>query len=117
MEQLSDCYPSLAGLTLRSFLLSLGFRTAPPALDNSSLPMHFMTPRSCEYCFGSISWDARLVPVSSFRIGRLQYKRICVVSRFANAKDVIRTLQGLEGVSGLKMMEEPKMRVKRGGEF
>jgi hypothetical protein len=33
-----------------------------------------MTPRSCEYCFGSVSWDARLVPVSSFRIGRLQYK-------------------------------------------
>jgi hypothetical protein len=63
-------------------------------LTFSSSSRETMSPRSCEYCFGSISWDARPVPVSSFRVGLLQYKRICVVSRFANAKSSIATRVG-----------------------
>jgi hypothetical protein len=45
-------------------------------LTFSSSSRKTMAPRSCEYCFGRISWDARPVPVSSFRVGRLQYKQI-----------------------------------------
>jgi hypothetical protein len=63
-------------------------------LTFSSSSRETMTPRSCEYCFGSISWEARSVPVSGFRIGRLQYKRICIVSRFPNAKSSIATQVG-----------------------
>jgi hypothetical protein len=50
-------------------------------LTFSSSSLETMTPRSCEYCFGSISWDARLALASSFRVGGLQYKRVRLVSR------------------------------------
>jgi hypothetical protein len=54
-------------------------------LTFSSSSLETMTPRSCEYCFGSISWDVRSALVSSFRVGGLQYRRICVVSRLAKS--------------------------------
>jgi hypothetical protein len=63
-------------------------------LTFSSSSRETMIPRSCEYCFGGMSWEARSVPVSGFRIGRLQYKRICIVSRFPNAKPSIATRVG-----------------------
>jgi hypothetical protein len=59
-------------------------------LTFSSSSRKTMAPWSCEYCFGRISWDACPVPVSSFRVGRLQYKQICVVSRFAKSSPATR---------------------------
>jgi hypothetical protein len=89
-----------------SYLTVTTLNPPPPSLlqQRSSNPI----PLSYVSTVGSLP-DEHIYQIDNTPRGSEQYEQI--------KADVIRTLQGTEGVKGVKMMEEPKMRVKRGGEF